>query len=161
MRKFVLSTMAGLRDARRLAPRSRTTSSRASISTSEELCAQAKKETLQKVIEDGNTVLTASGLEATEYNCQFLQVSKSKVSPGWLVGALCEVPDQMFPDLLTIRADEPTELDLVSIKLVDPATRRRQQRHLLSCARACRRREPAVQGTAQNHPCEHNPSLVR
>jgi len=91
---------------------------------SEELCAQAKKETLDKVIEDGNTVLTASGLEATEYNCQFLQVSKSKVSPGWLVGALCEVPDEMFPDLLTIRAsdDKATELELVSIKLVDPSS---------------------------------------
>ena len=89
---------------------------------SEELCDQAKKESLDKVIEDGNTVLTANGLEATEYNCQFLQVSKSKVSPGWLVGALCEVPDQMFPDLLTIRQTSPTELDLVSIKPVDPAT---------------------------------------
>ena len=89
---------------------------------SEELCDQAKKESLDKVIEDGNTVLTANGLEATEYNCQFLQVSKSKVSPGWLVGALCEVPDQMFPDLLTIRETSPTELDLVSIKPVDPAT---------------------------------------
>ena len=89
---------------------------------SEELCDQAKKESLDKVIEDGNTVLTANGLEATEYNCQFLQVSKSKTSPGWLVGALCEVPDQMFPDLLTIRQTSPTELDLVSIKPVDPAT---------------------------------------
>jgi len=88
---------------------------------SQELCDQAKKETLDKVIEDGNTVLTAQGLEATEYNCQFLQVSKSKVSPGWLVGALCEVPDEMFPDLLTIRQTSETELDLVSIKLVDPS----------------------------------------
>ena len=67
-------------------------------------------------------MLTASGLEATEYNCEFLQVSKSKLSPGWLVGALCEEPDQLFPDLLTIREMSPTELDLVSIKLVDPAT---------------------------------------
>ena len=89
---------------------------------SQELCDQAKKQSLQQVIDDGNTVLTATGLEATEYNCQFLQVSKSKVSPGWLVGALCEVPDQMFPDLLTIRETSPTELDLVSIKPVDPAT---------------------------------------
>jgi hypothetical protein len=90
---------------------------------SQELCAQAKKDSLQQVIDDGNTMLTASGLEATEYNCQFLQVSKSKASPGWLVGALCEIPDEMFPDLLTIRAsdDKATELELVSIKLVDPS----------------------------------------
>jgi hypothetical protein len=89
---------------------------------SEELCDQAKKQSLQQVIEDGNTVLTAKGLEATEYNCEFLQVSKSKSSAGWLVSALCEVPDQMFPDVLTIRETSPTELDVVSIKLVDPAT---------------------------------------
>jgi hypothetical protein len=88
---------------------------------SEELCAQAKKETLEKVIEDGNTVLTAQGLEATEYNCQFLQVSKSKVSPGWLVGALCEVPDEMFPDVLSIRETDAKQVELVSMKLVDPS----------------------------------------
>ena len=49
---------------------------------SEELCAQAKKDSLQTVIEAGNIILTAHGLESIEYNCEFLQVTKADARAG-------------------------------------------------------------------------------
>ena len=52
---------------------------------SEELCAKAKKETLQSVIDAGNIVLSAHGLQSVEYNCEFLQVTKATLSPSWAV----------------------------------------------------------------------------
>ena len=45
----------------------------------------SKKETLQTVIEAGNVILTARGIEGIEYNCEFLQVTKAPRSPAWLV----------------------------------------------------------------------------
>jgi hypothetical protein len=87
---------------------------------SEELCAQAKKDTLQSVIEAGNTILTAQGLESIEYNCEFLQITKATRSPAWLVGAVCQEPGYLFPDVLSVLEMSPTQLDLVSVKPVDP-----------------------------------------
>jgi len=87
---------------------------------SEELCAQAKKDTLQSVIEAGNTILTARGLESIEYNCEFLQITKATRSPAWLVGAVCQEPGYLFPDVLSVLEMSPTQLDLVSVKPVDP-----------------------------------------
>ena len=90
--------------------------------TSEALCAQAKKDTLQSVIEAGNTILTSNGIESIEYNCEFLQVTKATRSPAWLVNAVCQEPGYLFPDVLSIVEMSPTQLDVVSVKPVDPAT---------------------------------------
>ena len=74
---------------------------------SEALCAQAKNDTLQTVIEAGNVVLTARGLDSIEYNCEFLQVTKATRSPAWLVNAICQEPGHLFPDVLSVTGDEP------------------------------------------------------
>ena len=87
---------------------------------SEALCAQAKKDSLQSVIEAGNTMLTSDGFEGNEYNCEFLQVTKATASPAWLVNAVCQEPGYLFPDVLSIVEMTPTQLDLVSVKPVDP-----------------------------------------
>ena len=87
---------------------------------SEALCAQAKKDTLQRVIEAGNVVLTARGLDSIEYNCEFLQVAKATRSPAWLVNAICQEPGNLFPDVLSVTQMNPTQLDLVSVKPADP-----------------------------------------
>ncbi len=97
-----------------------TTSSRASTSQSEALCAQAKSDTLQTVIEAGNVVLTARGLDSIEYNCEFLQVTRATRAPAWLVNALCQEPGYLFPDVLSVPEMSPTQLDLVSVKPADP-----------------------------------------
>jgi hypothetical protein len=85
----------------------------------EELCALARKDTLQSVIEAGNVILTARGLESIEYNCEFLQVTKATRSPAWLVNAVCQEPGYLFPDVLSVLEMSPTQLDLVSVKPVD------------------------------------------
>jgi hypothetical protein len=87
--------------------------------SSEELCAQAKKDSLQTVIEAGNVILTSRGLESIEYNCEFLQVTKATRSPAWAVTALCQEPGYLFPDVLSILEMSPTQLDIVSVRPVD------------------------------------------
>jgi hypothetical protein len=86
----------------------------------EELCAQARKDTLQAVIEAGNVILTANGLEGIEFNCEFLQVSKATRAPAWLVEAVCQEPGYLFPDVLSITQMTPSQLELVSVKPADP-----------------------------------------
>jgi hypothetical protein len=88
--------------------------------TSEELCAQAKKDSLQSVIEAGNTVLTARGIDSIEYNCEFVTVTKATRAPAWLVNAVCQEPGYLFPDVLSVLEMSPTQIDLVSVKPVDP-----------------------------------------
>jgi hypothetical protein len=44
---------------------------------SEELCANATKSGLDSVLQEGNVILTARGIEGVEYNCEFLQVMKA------------------------------------------------------------------------------------
>jgi hypothetical protein len=88
--------------------------------TSEELCAQAKADSLQSVIEGGNLILTAQGIESIEYNCEFVQVTKATRSPAWLVNAVCQEPGYLFPDVLSIVQMSPTQIDLVSVTPVDP-----------------------------------------
>jgi len=88
--------------------------------SSEDLCAQAKKDGLQTVIDGGNVVLTARGLDSVEYNCEFLQVTKATRSPAWLVNAVCQEPGYLFPDVLSVLEMSPTQIDLVSVKPVDP-----------------------------------------
>ena len=88
---------------------------------SEELCAQAKKTALQTVIEAGNMVLTASGLEAIEYNCEFLQIYQSDARARVVGRRICQVPGQIcFPTFSRSREMNPTQIDLVSVKLADP-----------------------------------------
>lgn len=88
--------------------------------SSEELCAQAKKDSLQTVIEAGNIVLTARGLDSIEYNCEFLQVTKATRAPAWLVNAVCQEPGYLFPDVLSVVQMNSTQIDLVSVKPIDP-----------------------------------------
>jgi hypothetical protein len=87
---------------------------------SNELCAKAKGSSLQAVIDDGNTLLTAKGLQSVEYDCEFLQVTKATRAPAWLVNAVCQEPGYLFPDVLSILQMSPTQLDLVSVKPAEP-----------------------------------------
>jgi hypothetical protein len=86
---------------------------------SEELCAQAKKDTLQTLIDAGNIVLSTHGLQGVEYNCEFLQISKATRSPSWAVTAICQEPGYVFPDVLSVTQMSPTQLDLVSVRPID------------------------------------------
>jgi hypothetical protein len=87
---------------------------------SEELCANAKKSGLEAVLEEGNVILTARGIEGTEYNCEFLQVMKAARSPGWVVTALCQEPGHAFPDTLSILPLSPGQLELSSVRVPQP-----------------------------------------
>ncbi|WP_027161541.1 hypothetical protein [Mesorhizobium sp. WSM1293] len=86
---------------------------------SEELCTQAKKDTLQTLIDAGNIVLSAHGLQSVEYNCEFLQVSKATASPSWAVTALCQEPGYVFPDVLSVTQMNEKQIDLVSVRPVN------------------------------------------
>jgi hypothetical protein len=87
--------------------------------SSEELCAQAKKDGLQTVIEAGNTLLTPRGIEGIEYNCDFVEVTKAARAPAWAVTAICQEPGYVFPDVLSLTEMSPTQYDLVSVKPAD------------------------------------------
>lgn len=86
---------------------------------SEELCAQAKKDTLQTLIDAGNVVLSAHGLEGVEYNCEFVQISKATRSPSWVVTAICQEPGYVFPDVLSVTQMNTRQIDLVSVRPID------------------------------------------
>lgn len=81
----------------------------------EELCAQAKKDGIESVAEAGNMVLSASGLESVEYNCEFVQVTKAQRSPAWAVTAICQEPGHLSPDVLSVTQMSPTQIELVSV----------------------------------------------
>lgn len=102
----------------------------------QELCAQAKKDTLQTLIDTGNVILSADGLQSVEYNCEFVQVTKATRSPSWAVTAICQEPGFLFPDILSItQMNDPNRH-----RLGAPDRRRRragrQWRQLLS-VRGC------------------------
>jgi hypothetical protein len=83
---------------------------------SAKLCEQAKKESLQTVIEASNLVLTSRGFESIEYNCVFLQVLKNPHMPsGWVVTAMCEEPGLAAPDMLSIVERQAGQLEIVSM----------------------------------------------
>jgi hypothetical protein len=82
----------------------------------QELCAQAKKDTLQTLIDTGNVVLSADGLQSVEYNCEFVQVTKATRSPSWAVTAICQEPGFLFPDVLSITQMNATQIDIVSVR---------------------------------------------
>ncbi|RWO25013.1 hypothetical protein [Mesorhizobium sp.] len=83
---------------------------------SEDLCAQAKKYTLEALIDAGNIVLSARGLQSVEYDCEFLQISKATLSPSWAVTAICQEPGHVFPDVLSVTQLSPKQIDLVSVR---------------------------------------------
>ncbi|RWN56581.1 hypothetical protein [Mesorhizobium sp.] len=83
---------------------------------SEELCTQAKKYTLEALIDAGNIVLSARGLQSVEYDCEFLQISKATLSPSWAVTAICQEPGHVFPDVLSVTQLSPKQIDLVSVR---------------------------------------------
>ena len=106
------------------------------------------------MIEAGNVALTASGLEGVEYNCEFLQVAKARRAPAWLVNAICQEPGNLFPDVLSVTQMDSTQLELGRrSRPIRMGASGNGGRYFL---RGCRRRSSA----AQNHPCQHNPSLV-
>ena len=83
---------------------------------SEALGAEARKDSLQSVIDAGNTALSAHGLEGMEFNCEFFQVAKATTSPSWIVNALCAEPGHVFPDVLSVTQDCATEIELASVR---------------------------------------------
>ena len=82
----------------------------------QELCAQAKKDTLQTLIDAGNIILSADGLQSVEYNCEFVQVTKATRSPSWAVTAICQEPGFLFPDVLSITQMNATQIDIISVR---------------------------------------------
>lgn len=87
---------------------------------SEELCANAKESGLDAVLDEGNVILTARGIEGVEHNCEFLQVLKASRAPGWIVTALCQEPGHAFPDTLSILELSPTQLEMTSVRVPQP-----------------------------------------
>jgi hypothetical protein len=83
---------------------------------SEALCAQARKDSLQSVIDAGNTMLSAYGLVGVEYNCEFFQVARATTSPSWIVNALCAEPGYVYPDVLSVTQVSATEIELASVR---------------------------------------------
>src|SRR5687767_8271332 len=83
---------------------------------SEALCAQAKKDGVPAIAEAGNTVLTARGIESIEYNCEFINITRVKLAPGWVVTAFCQEPGYAFPDVLSVVEMNATQIDIVSVK---------------------------------------------
>ena len=83
---------------------------------SPELCAEAKKDTLQKVLEDGNVVLTNRGIEAIEFNCAFLQFLKNPRMPaGWVATSMCEEPGYAYPDVFSVVERQAGELEVAAM----------------------------------------------
>lgn len=86
----------------------------------EELCAQAKSDSLQTVIEAGNVMLTERGLESIEYNCEFVRIVKATRAPAWFVDAICQEPGHLFPDVLSVTQMNDAQIDIVSVRADDP-----------------------------------------
>lgn len=83
---------------------------------SPELCTEAKKDTLQKVLEDGNVVLTNRGIEAIEFNCAFLQILKNPRMPaGWVATSMCEEPGYAYPDVFSLVERQAGELEVAAM----------------------------------------------
>lgn len=81
-----------------------------------ELCAQAKKDTLQSVIEAGNLILSDRGLESVEYNCAFLQMLRHpRMQAGWVATAMCEEPGFAYPEMFSITERTPGELEIAAM----------------------------------------------
>ena len=85
-----------------------------------ELCAQAKKDGLQSVIEANNMILTSRGFETIEFNCAFLQTVKHPGMPGGqVVTSMCEEPDNAYPEMFSIVERRAGELDVAALTEVN------------------------------------------
>ena len=82
---------------------------------SPELCRQG----IDAIFESGGAVMSAGGILGIEYNCEFMDVRARAQTPGWLATALCEVPDQGFPELLSIMPRGEGELEVNSLRQGD------------------------------------------
>lgn len=98
---------------------------------SAEFCAQAKKDGLQTLIDNNTMILSARGLESVEFNCAFLQTLKNpRVPAGWVVTAMCEVPDYAYPEVFTLVERTAGELQLnalTEIREADQASAEAQE----------------------------------
>lgn len=88
---------------------------------SEELCATAKRDGVESVLDAGEVLLTERGFEAYEYNCEFLTVTPATRAPGWVVTALCQEPGYAFPDVLSVIRMNDTQIDIASVREVTEA----------------------------------------
>lgn len=79
-----------------------------------ELCAKARGEGLGAVLEGGNVVLSARGIDGYEYHRDFIQVVKGTRTPGHVVLALCEEPGYAFPDTMAIFPRAEGQLQLTA-----------------------------------------------
>ena len=87
---------------------------------SAELCAQAKKDGLQSVIENNTMILTDRGFETIEFNCAFLQFVKHPgMTAGWVVTSMCEEPDNAYPEMFSIVERRAGELDVAALTEVN------------------------------------------
>jgi len=87
---------------------------------SAELCAQAKKDGLQSVIENNAMILTNRGFETIEFNCAFLQFTKHPGMPsGWVVTSMCEEPDNAYPEVFSLVERRAGELDVAALTEVN------------------------------------------
>jgi hypothetical protein len=82
---------------------------------SPEHCDAARKSGIESVFEQGELMLTTRGLDGYEYSCEFVGITKAKVSTGWLVTALCEEPGYAFPEMIAIMPRGEGELELTSM----------------------------------------------
>jgi hypothetical protein len=87
---------------------------------SADLCAKAKKDGLQAVIEDNAMILTNRGFETIEFNCAFLQFAKHPRMPGgWVITSMCEEPDNAYPEVFSIVERRAGELDVAALTEVN------------------------------------------
>lgn len=84
---------------------------------SKALCAKARKDSLQTVIDEGNLVLSNKGIDAIEYNCAFVQVLRHpRLDNAWIATAFCEQPGVSSPDVFSILRREPGQLEISSLE---------------------------------------------
>ncbi len=83
---------------------------------SAELCAQAKKDGLQSIVEGNNLILTNDGFETIEFNCAFLQfVQHPRMPGGWVITSMCEEPDHAYPEMFSTVERRAGELDIAAL----------------------------------------------
>ncbi|MGE0499912.1 MAG: hypothetical protein AB7I79_11700 [Rhizobiaceae bacterium] len=78
---------------------------------SPEQCDAARAD-FQAFIETGEIILTPSGIEGLEYNCEFLDWKRSTRSPGAIVTALCQEPGYAYPEIFAVMPQSEGQVDL-------------------------------------------------
>ncbi|MBX3531014.1 MAG: hypothetical protein KF849_10425 [Rhizobiaceae bacterium] len=80
---------------------------------SPEQCAEAKKD-FDGFIGNGETVLTARGIEGIEYNCEFVDWKKATRSIGAVATMLCEEPGYAYPEVYAFMPRAEGEIEVSS-----------------------------------------------